>query len=299
MGNKKNSIPSYFYINWDAYFKKIIYNMNKNYYYYFLIYFISCNPSDESARIEDIKMNDLNASKSNPISYFIKSEFKHDETSFTEGLVFHNSLLFESTGSPDELPETRSIAGPVNLNTGKILTKVNMAKYFGEGITFLNKKLYFLTYKTKIGFVYDDLHFQIKDSFPISSKEGWGLTTDGTHLIMSDGSNSISYINPENFKIIKVLTVSENGVKIDNLNELEYIRGYIYANIFTTYRIVKIDPKNGEVIGHLNLSNLGEDAKKNSSKSLEMNGIAFDSLTNRVFVTGKMWPKIYEIEFQK
>lgn len=266
---------------------------------FFLMLFLSCNSKNESSNIKDNKSDSIKRNQSDLIFHFVKNEFKHDISSFTEGFSFNKSILFESTGSPDELPETKSMAGYVDLSSGKIISKINLDGYFGEGIAFINNNMYFLTYKDKKCFVYDDITFHLKKTFPITNEEGWGLTTDSKHLIMSDGTNRISYINPINFKTNKVLAVTENGIALNNLNELEYIKGFIYANVYTTNRIVKIKPETGEVVGYLDLSDLSSDSKKNNSKSLEMNGIAYDSLTDKVFVTGKMWPKIYEIQFQK
>lgn len=168
-------------------------------------------------------------------------------------------------------------------------------KYFGEGIAILNGKIFQLTYKSKKGFIYDAINFNKIDEFTFPSQEGWGLTTDGTNLIMSDGTDIITYLNPTSFKTIKTISVTENGYVKNNLNELEYIKGYIYANIFTKNIIVKIDPNNGKVLGKIDLTSFANEAKYLYPKSMEMNGIAFDSIADKVFITGKLWPKIYMI----
>jgi glutaminyl-peptide cyclotransferase len=230
---------------------------------------------------------------------YIKS-CPHDTTSFTEGFLIHDGELYESTGATSDLPQTKSLFGIVDLTTGKIDIKVEIdrSKYFGEGITILKGKVYQLTYKTRIGFVYDATTFKRVNEFSFLNKEGWGLTTDGTNLIMSDGTYELTYLDPTTFKPLRKITVTENGIAKGNLNELEYIRGYIFANIWTTSTIVKIDPEDGQVAGKLDLNPLHNDSKNLYPGSLEMNGIAYDSVSNRVFVTGKMWPKIYQLQIR-
>ncbi len=171
---------------------------------------------------------------------YIKSH-PHDTTSFTEGLLIHNGDLFESTGASRDLPQTSSLFGIVDLKTGKIETNVEIdrLKYFGEGITFLNGKVFQLTYKTKVGFIYDATSFKKIGEFTFPSEEGWGMTTDGKYLIMSDGTSKLTYIDPTNFQVIKSISVTENGYIKEDLNELEYIKGYIFANIWMKNIIVK------------------------------------------------------------
>lgn len=232
------------------------------------------------------------------ISYKYIKSYPHDTTSFTEGLLVHDSKLYESTGSPKELTYTQSLFGVVDMTTGKIDTKVllDKGKYFGEGIAFLNGKVFQLTYRNKVGFVYDAKTFKKLKEFAIPSKEGWGLTTDGTNLIMSDGTYILTFLDSETLQVKKTISVTENGNAKDYLNELEYINGYIYANIWTTSNIVKINPNDGKVVGVIYLNDLSLEANYLYRHSLEMNGIAYDSITNKIYVTGKLWPKIYEIE---
>lgn len=234
-----------------------------------------------------------------PIDYSLVNSFPHDTTSFTEGFLVHNDKLYESTGATKELPQTRSIFGPVNLKTGKIEKKVELDKtrFFGEGIAFMDDKVFQLTYKNKVGFIYDAKSFQKLGEFSFPGDEGWGMTTDGENLIMSDGTHKLSYINPKTLQVIKTLSVSENGYVKEKLNELEYINGYIYANIWLTNTIVKINPEDGKVLGLLDLTSLVEEAKNLYPWSQEMNGIAYDSTNDKIYVTGKLWPKIYEIKF--
>lgn len=232
--------------------------------------------------------------------YSVKEELPHDNTAFTEGLLFHKGQLFESTGAAPEFPETRSLFGIVDLKTGKITVKGELDKtiYFGEGIVILNNKLYQVTYKNKQGFVYDAKTFKKIKDFSYTNEEGWGLTTDSTSIIMSDGTSNLTYLDPDFLRPVKSLAVTFNGEPLIRLNELEYIKGYLYANVWMTNLIVKIDPKTGEVVATLDLSGLSTDAHYRYPQALEMNGIAYDPATDKVYVTGKLWPKIYQIEFE-
>lgn len=233
------------------------------------------------------------------IKFTVENQYPHDINSFTEGFLFHDDKLFESTGATDNLPQTRSLFGIVDLKTGKIDVKAELDRtiYFGEGIVFLNNKVFQLTYKNQVGFIYDGKTYKNIGKFNYTNREGWGLTTDGKSLIMSDGTSYLTYLNPESFAVEKVLDVAENDYVVENLNELEYIKGFIYANVWTTNTIVKIDPATGDVVGKLDLSSLSSESKMKSPGSLEMNGIAYDPVNDKVLVTGKMWPTIYEIKF--
>jgi len=233
------------------------------------------------------------------IEYSYVNAYPHDTTAFTEGLLFHDGVLYESTGATKNLPQTKSLFGVVDLKTGRIDTKVALdrAKYFGEGIAFLNGKVFQLTYDTKVGFIYSATNFKKIGEFILPSEEGWGLTTDGTSLIMSDGTNILTYLNPTTLKIVKAVSVFENGAVRDRLNELEYINGFIYANIWLTNTVVKINPADGKVVGALDFTSLADVARNTFSGSLEMNGIAYDPSTEKILITGKLWPQIYEVKF--
>ncbi|HSZ71648.1 MAG TPA: glutaminyl-peptide cyclotransferase [Cytophagaceae bacterium] len=232
------------------------------------------------------------------LHYTIVNRYPHDEMAFTEGFLFHQGELYESTGSPDNLPQTQSFIGIVDLKTGKINKKVELdrAIYFGEGIAILNGKVYQLTYKNKQGFLYDLKSFKKLGQFSYDNEEGWGMTTDGSSLIMSDGSSRLTYLDPFTMKPSKTLTVTENDTETIHLNELEYIKGYIYANIWLTNYIVKIDPQDGKVVAKLDLSNLMNEIKYTHPKASEMNGIAFNPANGHLYMTGKMWPTIYELD---
>jgi glutamine cyclotransferase len=249
------------------------------------------------------KSDETNISKSIPtvplINYSVAHYYPHDTTLFTEGFLFHNGQLFESTGSPDDIPQSKSMIGITNLTTGKFEKKIELdkTKYFGEGIVLLGNKLYQLTYKNQKGFIYNAESFERTGQFKYSNLEGWSLTTDGTNIIMSDGTNNLTFINPSNLKPTKILSITENGIPRDSLNELEYINGFIYANVWMSNFIVKINPTNGTVVGKLDLSSLTFEARNKNPRADVLNGIAYDSITNKIYVTGKMWANIYQINF--
>jgi glutaminyl-peptide cyclotransferase len=236
-----------------------------------------------------------------PVTPAIKYEevdyFLHDTSLFTEGLLIHDGQLFESTGSPEK--GRKSLIGINDLKTGHFIKKVELAQdsLFGEGIVFFKDKLYQLTYKNHIGFIYDGATYKKIGQFPIK-KEGWGLTTDGKAVIMSDGTDTLNYLDPDNLTTYKKLPVTENGRRRDSLNELEYIRGYLYANIWLTNNIVKIDPANGKIVGKLDLSTLAFKAALTTGGDA-LNGIAYDSTTAYMYVTGKLWPHIHQLKLKE
>lgn len=235
------------------------------------------------------------------INFKVKNVLPHDKTLFTEGLIVHNGDLIESTGSPEEFKNSKSIIGKVDLKTGKVETLVELdkTKYFGEGITVLNGLLHQLTYKNQIGFVYDAKTFKKLREFTYTNLQGWGLTNDGKSIIMSDGTSQLTFLSPDNLKPVKTLNVTKYGESVDMINELEYIDGYIYANIWLANSIIKIDPSNGKVVGRLDLTSVYTTEKHKNPNGVEMNGIAYDAKANKVYITGKMWEHIYEIEFNK
>lgn len=232
------------------------------------------------------------------LHYTIVNRFPHDEKAFTEGFLFHEGQLYESTGSPDNLPQTQSLIGIVDLKTGQLNKKVELdrAVYFGEGISILNNKIYQLTYKNKQGFIYDVKSFKKLGQFTYENEEGWGMTTDGASLIMSDGTSKLTYLDPFTMKPLKSLTITDNGAEVGHLNELEFVKGFIYANVWLTNYLMKIDPQNGRVVAKLDLSGLMNEVKVTHPGASEMNGIAFHATNNHLYVTGKMWPTIYELE---
>lgn len=220
----------------------------------------------------------------------IINTYPHDSNAFTQGLVYEDGFLYEGTGR-----EGQSSIRKVEYETGKVIQIYNLPeKYFGEGITIFQDKIFQLTYKSQTGFVYDKKTFKLLQEFKYNS-EGWGLTNDGTHLIMSDGSPTLYFYDPKNFELISKIPVYYKGSLLRNLNELEYINGNIYANIWQTDYIAIIDPKSGQVMGIVDLSGLLKTADINGQIDV-LNGIAYDAGKKRLFVTGKWWPKLFEIK---
>ncbi len=226
-------------------------------------------------------------------SYRVINSFPHLTTSYTQGLEFHNGKLFEGTGEYG-----KSHLYQINVNTGNPVKSLKIDdKYFGEGITILGDKIYQLTYHAQKGFVYDLNTFSLIDSFQYASKEGWGLTNDGKHLIMSDGTNQLIWLDPDNFLTVKKLQVANNIGFMGFLNELEYVDGKIYANIYTTNTIVLIDEKTGEIIEEINMAGI-IDLYNISDNSIDyLNGIAYNSQNGHFYITGKLWPRIFEVTF--
>lgn len=246
------------------------------------------------------ELQDIENIKPERSNFEIINVYAHSTNSFTEGLFFANGTVFESTGSPDELPNTKSVFGILDLKSGLINIKAELDKkiFFGEGIAKSKDRIYQLTYKNKVGFIYDANTYKQIGTFQFENQEGWGLTSndDGT-LIMSDGTNILTFVNPNGFKVISRIEVSDNNNPVTNLNELEYVDNYIYANIYTTNKIIKINPLNGSVVKTMDLNALYQEAKSRFSGSLEMNGIAYNNIKKTFLITGKMWPCVFEIKF--
>jgi len=212
--------------------------------------------------------------------------YPHDPHAFTEGLACDGSLLYESTGL-----QGQSEIRIVRLETGEVLKRERLEpQYFGEGMTIWKDRIIQLTYKSATGFLYDRRTLERKGSFAYSG-EGWGITTDGSRLITSDGSAVLRFFDPVLLKETGRLTVHASTVAVTNLNELEYVRGEILANIWQTQMIARIDPKTGQIRGWIDLTGIIDDHDVGV-----MNGIAYDSATDRLFVTGKLWPKLFEIK---
>ena len=220
--------------------------------------------------------------------YKIIQTYPHDPQAYTQGLVYADGFLYEGTGQ-----DGHSSLRKVELSTGKVVQRVDLpGAYFGEGIVLWKDKIIQLTWQSKIGFVYDRATFRQLRSFTYS-REGWGITQDGKRLIMSDGSSSLFFWDPETLKETGKLDVSDKGSPVPKLNELEYIHGEIYANVYQTDRIARISPKTGVVLGWIDLTGLLTPSEK--SRADVLNGIAYDAKSNRLFVTGKWWPKLFEI----
>jgi glutaminyl-peptide cyclotransferase len=232
------------------------------------------------------------------IDFKVINIFPHDTTSYTEGFLFHAGEMFESTGHTSSFTGSRSLFGIVDQHSGTIRVKaeIDPKKYFGEGIAFVNDRIYQLTDTTHIGFIYRSKDYRKIGNFYYDG-EGWGLTSNGSSLIMSNGSNNIYYRNPSSLKITKTLSVSDNNGPVPNLNELELINGYLYANQWLTDYILKIDTLTGKVVAKLDLTVQKKEVLLKYPAAQETNGIAFNPLTDKIYVTGKNWPLIFEIAF--
>jgi glutamine cyclotransferase len=234
------------------------------------------------------------------IAYTITNVYPHSTDAFTEGLEWHNGFLYESTGDSDY--KGNSKLSKTEITTGKDLQKINLAKeYFGEGLTMLNGKIYQLTYKENKCFVYDAKTFKLLNTFTYEG-EGWGMTNDGIEIIMDNGTNNLIYRNPETFAIIKTVPIlgvplNEYGKEVF-INELEYVKGFIYANVWTINKIVKIDVNTGKVVGVLDFNDvLQRYAKPDEIEKTDVfNGIAYNSTKNLFYLTGKNWPKLFEVK---
>lgn len=222
-------------------------------------------------------------------TYEVLARYPHDPTAYTQGLLIHEGLFYEGTGTYGH--STLRIVEP---ETGKVLRDQPLEdRYFGEGLTLLKDKLYQLTWKEHTGFVYDLQTLELLKTWNYDT-EGWGLTTDGTYLIMSDGSAELRWVDPETFKVLRVLKVTRGGEPATRLNELEWIEGEIFANVYTTETILRIDPQTGNVLTVLDMSGLMPEANKADPNEV-LNGIVYDPVTKRLFVTGKRWDVLYEI----
>ena len=230
------------------------------------------------------------------LSYKVIKSYPHNIDHFTEGLEIKNGYLYEGTGQ-----EGSSAIYKTDIANWKIVKEYKIEKeYFGEGITILNGKLYQLTYKSQIGFVRNANTFELIKSWNYKNEQGWGLTNDGKYLIMSDGTEFLYYLDPETLKEVKKVQVCNREGTVQNLNELEYINGDIWANIWTTDTIVMIDPDNGKIKAEIDLKGLLPTNLLNQKSPVDvLNGIAYDHEKNKVYVTGKLWPKIFEIELVK
>jgi len=215
--------------------------------------------------------------------------FPHDLTAFTQGFVYRDGFLYESTGLYGN-----SSLRKINPVTGAVLAKVNLsARFFGEGLTIIGDSIYQLTWKSRQGFIYDRESLQQKGSFTYLT-EGWGLTDDGTQLIMSDGTEKLYFLSPKTFVITKVLSVKENGSAVDMLNELEYVEGKIYCNIWHSDDIVVVNSYSGKVERRINLGELRERLSFADAAGV-LNGIAWKSSSRTFLITGKNWSEIFEI----
>lgn len=273
--------------------------------FYFLIlmatFSFACNGTATDSSGNSVSVNKTNAAnnvsaKIPEYTYQIVKTYPHDRQAFTQGLVVHNGFFYEGTGGKNGDPFYSSIR-KVEIETGKVLQKFDLARnFFGEGITILNDKIYQLTWREGTGFVYDLNDFKLLREFRYSG-EGWGLTNDGANLIMSDGTHVIRFINPETFETVRTLSVFDpKGKPLMEINELEYIKGEIWANVWMKGEIVRIDPATGKLVGVIDLEKLADEQMDKDREADVLNGIAYDEANDRLFVTGKKWRNLFEIK---
>lgn len=225
-----------------------------------------------------------------PVYGFEKiASFPHDPRAFTQGLEFYDGLLYESTGLRGQTSLRQ-----VDLESGRVRRRVNLPMpYFGEGIAVIEDRIYMLTWQEQTGFVFDRHTFEVLDRFTYEG-EGWGLVYDGTYLIMSDGTANLRYLDPETFAVVQTQEITAKGEPVLRINELEWVRGELWANIFETTRLARIDPASGTVIAWVELAGLLEPSYIRGRVDV-LNGIAYDEVNDRLFVTGKWWPRLFEI----
>ena len=250
-----------------------------------IIVFISCKDKDKEP---DPPHPDTPKS----MSYSIVGTFPHDTSSYTQGLVIYQGEMYEGTGNYGF-----SKLKKVELSTGRTLQEVSLdAKFFGEGITILRDTIYQLTWKQKKVFAYTLKDFKKVKEFDFDF-EGWGLTTDGTQLIVSTGGSDLHYFDPSNFKLLKTQTVTDAGSATFNLNELEFINGYVYANQYEYPYIFKIEPSTGKIVAKADLTSMWDRIRAREPRADVPNGIAYDTATKKIYITGKWWPELYEVQF--
>lgn len=223
-------------------------------------------------------------------TFKVVNVFPHDPSAFTQGLVYHDSFLYEGTGL-----NGRSQLRKVRLETGEVVQHENLSsEFFGEGIAIVGNRVIQLTWQSHVGFVYNLADFKLLRQFSYPG-EGWGLTSHGNEIFMSDGSAEIRVLNAATLKEKRRFTVRDGATPIDQLNELEYVEGELFANIWQTDRIARISPASGKVVGWIDLTGLLSSVYRRQSDAV-LNGIAYDAAHKRLFVTGKLWPSIFEIE---
>ena len=227
------------------------------------------------------------------LHYTVISTLPHNSEAYTQGLTIYQNKILESTGQ-----NNHSWIAEVNPGSGQHDKKVTLpGQYFGEGITVLNDKIYHLTWQNKVGFVYDARTYKQLREFKYDT-EGWGITHDNKNLIMSDGSEKLYFLDTTSLKPVKTIIVMDGGTRVKKLNELEYINGYIYANVYETNWILKIDPASGKVVGRLDFSPIGNEIRSMYPNTDVLNGIAYDPKSKALLLTGKLWPKSYLVRLQ-
>jgi glutamine cyclotransferase len=264
-------------------------------YIFLFVFLISCNGNKQQDKDPDIipSVSGIPAPANIPVT--LLSKFPHDSSAYTQGLVLHEGKMYEGTGD-----YANSSLRITNYRTGIVEKKHLMGsrQIFGEGITIFKNQIYQLTWQSHIVYVYalNNLDKPVQTfNWPY---EGWGITHNGTDLIISDGSANLYFVDPSNFKVKNTVAVRDNLGSVVNLNELEYINGYVYANVYETNNIVKIDPESGHVKGIISLPGLLQQEDVVAGRTDVLNGIAYDSATGNILVTGKRWPKLFELRLQ-
>ena len=256
----------------------------------FGLLFLLASFACQSGTIANLPHEKTSANQPVPISgYEVVQTWPHDPNAFTQGLAFYDGKLLESTGQ-----EGRSSLRRVEIETGKAVQKVDVPEpYFAEGMTLLKGKIYQLTWQHQLGFIYDSSSLDQIGKFNYQG-EGWGLTTDGQSLILSDGTNRLRFLDPDTFQVRKTIAVVDGSTPVLEINELEYVKNEIYANIWHQDRIARIDPQTGRVVGWIDLTGLLSRGEVQDEEAV-LNGIAYDDTHDKLFVTGKLWPKLFEI----
>lgn len=273
---------------------------NKFFIFILAVVLISCggdSDSDYDKSLPVVKPNNIAAPA--PLIFTVKSVYPHDASAFTQGLEIYKGKLYEGTG---EYGKSRLRIVDLKSGIAEVDHLMTDNSIFGEGITIFKGKLYQLTWKSNKVFVYNLNDLTTPVSTLKWNREGWGATNDGENFIISDGTSKLYFVQPDEaskeMKIVKIITVMSNLGEVDSLNELEYIDGYIYANIWFRNEIVKINPENGHVVGVMNLAGLLKQYVPAAEFNPEnvLNGIAYDSTSKKMFITGKHWPKLFELE---
>lgn len=255
------------------------------------VYISSCNNTDTTSGTS----GDSSSTNVPSISYSIVATYPHDTSSFTEGLEFYKGKLLESTGNGNG-NKGKSKLIEADLQSGKFSKSISLdPKFFGEGLTVFNDTLYQLTWQEHIVHIYSVEDFKKIKEVPFS-RDGWGLTNDGKSLIASDGSSNLYFYEPGTLRLLKTQLITEGGSPAVNINELEYINGYVYANQWQYNYIIKIDPNSGQVVEKLDLTDLVNKVKSQAPYINELNGIAYNPETKKFYVTGKNWPQIFELQ---
>ncbi len=260
-----------------------------------LIYLIHNSKSSSDASIDGNQKDSQSQTEEVPVyGYKVIASYPHDPSAFTQGLFYSNGYLYESTG----LFGSSSLR-KVELKTGKTTEMRNLKRqYFAEGITEVDDRIIQLTWRSGVGFIYDVNDFTLINTFQYEG-EGWGVTYNGRNIIMSNGSHTLAFLNPNTYRVIGTLNVMDNETPVKHLNELEFINGEIYANVWRTDKIAIIDPHMGKVRAWIDLEGLLTKTDRSGYKVDVLNGIAYNSDSNTLYVTGKNWPKLYEIEVVK